>query len=165
MRLSRLCRRLRAAGAVGWFVAAQCLLPLVHSIGHRPDHSHGPAPARLHAASPAPPHSSWHEHGVAHEHGGSHEHGPAFAGAAEAGQPLLAWVLLPVHPAPDGSDAAHGAGAALHFGLVLQAAQPAPEPLPVADPIGLRPGAADSVLERLPLRSRAPRGPPPLELA
>jgi hypothetical protein len=158
VRLPVLGRRLWAARAGGLFITAQCLLPLVHSLDHRPDHSHGSGPIPWRVLFQLPDHDALHRDAIEHRHevvtaeaaDGDERPGPGHA---------------PEHPGERQQRREHGTGSILHFGAAVQAGPPASGPA-APTPLDFREEAKHELLPDLaPARTRNPRGPPRIEHA
>lgn len=144
---ARVKERLRAIGLADLVVVLFGVLlgPLVHSIGHRPDHVHGPGGVTHYGVLPFS-HEDAHARGLAHAHPGDpsqHRHAPAD------------------HGHPVGSPVEHGEGSLAHFGVAvlappLFAVRPTEGSLLVAAPVA--PMEAPAVAER---RSSAQARAPP----
>ena len=126
------------------------LAPALHLLNHRDDHVHLANGGLVHTQA-----AQAHRHGD----GPAHVHQSSEQTPRDARQPGL-------HADPGTSPGHHGAGGALHFGLLLLegATSPAPAPSPPVDCLD------DERAEAAPPRSRPfgphlPRGPPAAPIA
>jgi hypothetical protein len=130
---------------------AQCLLPLVHSLDHRPDHSHGPERVPWDESFPLQEHAALHQHAIEHSHDAD----------ATPDHPIPA----SERPAPPGSVPEHGAWSLLHFGAAVQPSALVQQPSPSTWPDFVEPAGHAVAPDLLVLRTRDSRGPPVIEPA
>lgn len=139
------CRRRIAGGATLVWVLGLYLLPLLHSLNHRDDHSHGAqAPDHSHPSSDA---SHRGPAGPTHEHPHPHPHADSGESAETPGVPST----------PPDRD--HGDGSLLHFAIGVVETRAVTLPMPGARVLCTTPHRVEVPLSGR-LATFEARGPP-----
>jgi hypothetical protein len=141
-------RRRRASALVLAWTLGLYVFPLVHNVGHRLDHTHGPGHGPS-VQTARPGHGHGHEHGPVDGHGHVHEPGHA------AGR----HIRLP-RGSGSGTDPDHGRASVLHFAAAMATGQTPIAPGPGGDPTAA-PRRVEPAVRFHPVRLSPARGPPP----